>query len=173
MLSSTSSSPSPQSAAVVDNPKRHWAEPPPADFNDWVAIETIPQLALRYDRGISTINGWRKAVGFTGRSGFDVAATGTRRQMQPPPSITGDDTPVRRAAQWLRKATKIGNVFSCSILLREQSAQTWGDQYNWVRRATPDRQIAEHGIGWYMVDGHGVMPEADMVELARKHGFGE
>lgn len=172
MLSSTNSSPSPQSAAVSDK-TRHFAEPPPADFGDWVAIETVPQLAARYDRSLSTIFGWRKAVGFVGRSGFDVAATGLRRQLQPPPSVTGDDTPVRRAAQWLRKAAKIGNVFPCSILLREQSAQTWGDKYNWVRRATPQHQIADHGIGWYMVDGHGVMPEESMVELARKHGFGE
>ncbi len=175
MPSSAASSPCPSNdAEVTRNPKAHnTGLPMPADYPTWAALETLEQLCRRYQRSESTIKRWRAELGLTGRQGFDVATTGQQRRMQPPPAVSGDSTPTQRAAQWLRKVGRIGNVFRCDILLQEHKAGTWGDRYNWARRDKPDEQLPDHGAGHYMVDGHGVVSVARMIDLAREAGFDE
>jgi len=162
----------------VDEPAnphaRRLAEPAPADFKRYGGVETIPRLAQRYGRSETTIRRWRVEHGFVGQSGFDVASTGFRRVPQNGGEQLPDDTIQKRAATWLRKEGQVGNLFRTDIEISERTAETWADRYNWRRRdGRPAHPIPGRGEGHYMVDGHGVVSEARMIELARAIGFPE
>ena len=178
MPSSPASSPDQRTILVDDQPKppRHAAEPAPADFHKFGPVETIPRLAQRYGRSETLIRRWRAEHGFVGNSGFDIASTGFRRTGSAADAgeQLGDDTVPKRAANWLRKWGKNGNIFRTDIALTERTSETWADWYNWKRRDGPaSALIPPKGEQHYMVDGHGVVPETRLIELAREKGFPE
>lgn len=66
-----------------------------------------------------------------------------------------------RAASHLRRY--YSNVHRCDIKVYEHQRITWGDL----------RQIPNSGVGYYFVDGKGIMAQEDMLALSREHGFTE
>lgn len=178
MLSSTVSS-TPASGMPVQIERHPMARnrelPPPDDFAKYGRIETVIQLESRYKRGAVVIRRWREVLGIIGPDGrgADLTSHFQLKRLDLPVE-SGDATVLQRAAQWLRKKGKIGNIFQCSIEMREYSPETWADNHNWRNAEKPGFvPIPDRGVGWFKVDGHGILSADALVTLARKHGFGE
>lgn len=66
-----------------------------------------------------------------------------------------------RAADYLRRF--YANVHRCDIKVFEHQRVTWGDLNN----------VPDHGVGYYYVDGRGVLTNVQVLSIARERGFAE
>lgn len=80
-------------------------------------------------------------------------------QWKPAVSRSVDWSSAGKAADYLRRY--FANVHRCDIQLNVGSGKTWGDK----------RGVANHGKGFWNVDGKGVLNAEQVVCLAQEKGF--
>ena len=124
----------------------------PPNFAEIATGMTVRQAAERLGRPVETVRKWFVVAGVTPRVA-SFRPTGTIKRTEGDASVAG------QAAQYLRQT--FASVHRADIRLKDGSTATWGSE-----RGLPDK-----GRGQYFVSGKGAMPAADMIELARAHGF--
>lgn len=126
----------------------------PADFAELARGMTITEAAHRFGRQPETIRRWFVYAGITPRESRVVITKPVSRAALDP-SVPG------QAAQHLRRF--YANVFRADIRLDERTRQTWGTAHG----------VPDGGRGHHFVSGLGVLPDLEMIALARDHGFRE
>lgn len=126
----------------------------PADFAEIANGMTVGQAADHFRRPRDTIRRWFGYAGIAPRPARFVA-TQKVNHVELDASVAG------QAAQHLRRF--YGSVHRADLRIRESGRATWGSE----------RGLPDGGRGLYFVSGLGVMPDHEMVGLARDRGFKE
>lgn len=124
----------------------------PADFAEVARGMTVTEAAFRFGRQPETIRRWFVYAGVTPRESRVVITKPVSRAVLDP-SVPS------QAAQHLRRF--YANVFRADIRLDERTRQTWGAAHG----------VPDNGRGHHFVSGLGVLPDYEMIALARDHGF--
>lgn len=154
-------------------------EPPLVIPDDWATVAPTKykfQLAQHYRVGSLQINRIIEATGIRSRATtHELAASRppsepkARKPRQPRRRgggivtmeffRSGNSTLPQQAANYLRRTHC--NIHRCDILMREFDRTTWGDLHG----------VPDHGVGYYFVDGKGIISEEQLVYYAEKSGF--
>lgn len=129
----------------------------PADFAEVAQGKTVIAVSRHYNRDTRTIRRWFVYTGLTPRPESETRIVITK------PVIRAELDPSvpSQAAQHLRRF--YANVFRADIRLDERTRQTWGTAHG----------VPDNGRGHHFVSGLGVLPDYEMIALARDHGFRE
>lgn len=139
-------------ANILRNPRPPRTVRMPADFAEHARGLTISQAATMFNCHTSTARRWFVLVGIVPKDTRHVVHRPVMRAEL-------DATTAGRAAQYLRRFYP--NVHRADLRLTEGSKRTWGDE----------KGLPDGGRGFFYVTGPGVIPEHEMIMLARDHGF--
>ena len=142
--------------------------PVPADYAQIAAEKIRKDLYAHYNVTKLTVDRWIEETGIQPLSRYARLVPVRQKpekivkqyiQWKPVVSRSVDWSSAGKAAEYLRRF--FSNVHRCDIQLNVGSGRTWGDKHG----------VANHGKGFWNVDGKGVLTAEQVVCLAKEKGF--
>ena len=143
--------------------------PVPADWATVAPTKIRKDLYIHYGISKTVVDRWIKETGVQPLGRYDRMQTVKKRPStiksvyrhvwQPNVSRAIDWSSAGKAADYLRRY--FSNVHRCDIQIFVGRSGTWGDKHG----------LANHGRGFWNIDGKGILNAEQVVCLAKEKGF--